>query len=308
MTLALVCTAVAVLCMPFWLGPLARRLDPNENVRLSAAAILLGTLLVEVSLVVLAAPVVSGALGTHSEMIGLCLFGDGSFGGLFISWTAAAFAVLFPVLWYQAWLRTKCVTAAMRAEATLGLHRQIDGIDLVRLPTASLVAYSIDGPDPQIVVSDGLVNLLADDELDLVVSHEVAHLRAGHGTVLRLLTALETPMPSLRWITTSVRVAIERSADEAAIRKDPARRSTLLDAILKVSAADVPMSVPAFTRRSGVVERAEALIAVPPTPTSFQLVATRFALGGAAVAGVMFVCGSAFATHAMFCLSHICCG
>ena len=114
-------------------------------------------------------------------------------------------------------------------------------------------------------------------------------------------------MSSLRYITAPVRVAMERSADEAAIRRDPVRRIALLDALLKVSNADLPVSVAAFMHRSGVVERAQALLTSPPAPTRLQRSVARLVLGGAAAGGVLVVGAWGFEAHMLLSMTGVCC-
>jgi Peptidase family M48 len=307
MTIVLAAVAVVILCMPGWLAPLTKRLDPHEALRICVAAVVIGAFLVELSLILFSVPVVFRALGMHSVAVSCHCLSVLSFGGLWLGWFTAPLAVLLPVLWRRGWMRARADADEMRAEPALGSHSQLDGIDLVRLPTDALVAYSIGDPNPQIVVSDGLVSLLASDELDVVVGHEVAHVRERHGRILRLLAGLEHPLPSLRWVTAPVRVAMERGADEIAVRRDPLRREALLDALMKVTDADVPVAVAAFTQRSGVVERATALLVAPPVLTRLQRVNARLALGGAATFGVAVAAAWAFAAHLLLLMIGVCC-
>jgi len=307
MTVVLVTIGIAILSMPRWMSPLTRRLDPREAVRMCVGAVVLGAILVEVSLILFAVPVISHALGLKSLSVSCHFLSDLTPGGLPVGWLIAVLAAALPVLVRRGWLRANAVTEAMRAEPSLGSHRSYNGIDLVQLPTESLIAYSIGTPDPQIVVSDGLASLLSPDEFEAVVSHEAAHVHDDHGRMLRILAALETPVPSLRWITTSVRVAMERCADESAVRHDPAKRMALLDALLKVSDAHVPDSIAAFTQRSGVVERAHALLASPPAPTGLQRVLARVTVSGAAAGSVVLLAGWAFEAHMLMTMSGLCC-
>lgn len=307
MTVVLAAVAVVILFMPRWLSPLTRRLNPREAVRICVTAVALGALLLELSFVLFAVPAVLSALGIQSLLASCQFLGDLHLGGLQLGWIAAALAVLFPFLSRRGWSRARDEAEELRAEPGLGVHTSFDGIDLVQLPTPALVAYSIGDPDPQIVVSEGLIAFLAPEELDMVVGHEAAHVRDGHGRILRFLAALEYPLPSLRWTTSSVRLAVERSADEAAIGRNPVLRVVLLDALLKVGAADAPVAVAAFTHRSGVVERAHALLTAPPDPTRIQRIVGRATLGGAALCGVVVVGGWAFEAHMLLAMSGICC-
>jgi hypothetical protein len=306
-TLVLFALAVSVVCMPRWLSPLIRRLLPTERVHVGVAALMFGAFFIELSLVLLAVPAVLGAVGNESLAVACRRFlGDLAPGGLEVGWAALALAVLLPLLARRGWVHARSVADEMRAEPSLGTHGQLDGVDLVRLPTNALVAYSLGGPRPQIILSDGLAALLTPAELDVVIGHEMAHVRQGHGRLLRLLAAFETAVPAFRRVTSTLRVAVERSADEAATGQDPFRRHALLDALLKIGDAAVPTSVPAFTSRSGVVERAEALLCAPPQPTRVHRVVARMALGGAIASSLVVLGGWAFEAHMMLSMAGIC--
>lgn len=306
MTIVLFCMAVAFVTVPRWLSPVTRRLNPQQSIRIFVAAFTIGAALVELSLILFALPALFATAGNDSLAARCNLLGDLAPGGLLLSWMTAVLAVALPSVAYRAWRRAGEEAETMRAETTLGEHRPYEGVDLVRLPTGALIAYSLDGPDAQIVLSEGLVALLAPEELELVVSHEIAHVRGRHGRILRFLAAVETSVPPIRWITASVRLAMERCADEVAIRRDPDRRAALLDALLKVSAAQLPASIAAFTHRSGVVERAQALLAPPPAPTLMQRFAANVALIGVGSCGVVVLIGWAFEAHMLLAMTGTC--
>lgn len=70
--------------------------------------------------------------------------------------------------------------------------------------------FSVGGTDPMIVVSDGLVEALEDDELDAVLAHELAHIQNRDATVMTLATFLPTlvsdrPVAGLpRWLRSNL--------------------------------------------------------------------------------------------------------
>ncbi|WP_235735052.1 M56 family metallopeptidase [Nocardioides alcanivorans] len=84
------------------------------------------------------------------------------------------------------------------------------------------VAYCIPGFGHQrIVVSEGARGVLSPEELDAVLEHERAHLRARHDLVLEAFSALREAFP--RWVSSDaalreVRLLVEVLADRVAVR------------------------------------------------------------------------------------------
>ena len=132
----------------------------------------------------------------------------------------------------------------------------------------------------------------------------VSQLR--HCRTIRSLTAIETALPLVRWTTGALRIAMERCADEIAVAHDDRRRRALLDALVRVSTVDTPASVMAFTSRSGVVERAEALLAPPPVPTRLQQFAAFSTVAGGGALGVAIVSSWAYEAHMMLSMVGVC--
>lgn len=84
------------------------------------------------------------------------------------------------------------------------------------------VAYCVPGmAGSRVVVSAGAVGRLSAAELDAVLAHERAHLRARHDLVLEAFTAVHDAFP--RWVSSAaalaeVRLLVEVLADRAATR------------------------------------------------------------------------------------------
>lgn len=84
------------------------------------------------------------------------------------------------------------------------------------------VAYCVPGMSgARVVVSAGAVGRLSDVELDAVLAHERAHLRARHDLVLEAFSAVHQAFP--RWVSSAaalaeVRLLVEVLADRAAVR------------------------------------------------------------------------------------------
>jgi len=83
------------------------------------------------------------------------------------------------------------------------------------------LAYCLPGVRSRVVVSEGTLAALTDEEVAAILSHERAHLRARHDLVLEMFTAVHAAFP--RFVRSAsalgaVRVLIEMLADDAAVR------------------------------------------------------------------------------------------
>ena len=89
------------------------------------------------------------------------------------------------------------------------------------LDVAEPLAYCLPGVRSRVVVSEGTLTTLADNEIAAILSHERAHLRARHDLVLEMFTAVHAAFP--RFVRSAsaldaVRLLIELLADDAAVR------------------------------------------------------------------------------------------
>jgi Zn-dependent protease with chaperone function len=87
-------------------------------------------------------------------------------------------------------------------------------------------AYCVPGLRPRVVVSRGTVASLTPDELEAVLAHEQAHVRARHDLVLEGFTVLQAAFPAVvtsRHALEEVRLLVEVLADRAARRRHGAR-------------------------------------------------------------------------------------
>ncbi|MGL6235521.1 MAG: M56 family metallopeptidase [Segniliparus sp.] len=91
--------------------------------------------------------------------------------------------------------------------------------DLRLLAAEERFAYCLPGLRHRLVLSHGTVDSLAPSELEAVISHERAHLRARHDLILEAFTAIYEAFP--RFVRsaaalTSVRMLVEMLADDHA--------------------------------------------------------------------------------------------
>jgi Zn-dependent protease with chaperone function len=102
----------------------------------------------------------------------------------------------------------------------LGRHPRVgDGLRV--LDVDQPLAYCLPGVRSRVVVSQGALTALADNEVTAILSHERAHLRARHDLVLEMFTAVHAAFP--RFVRSAnaldaVRLLIEMLADDAAVR------------------------------------------------------------------------------------------
>jgi Zn-dependent protease with chaperone function len=95
------------------------------------------------------------------------------------------------------------------------------GTGLRILDVEEPLAYCLPGVRSRVVVSEGTLTTLADNEIAAILSHERAHLRARHDLVLEMFIAVHAAFP--RFVRSAsaldaVRLLIEMLADDAAVR------------------------------------------------------------------------------------------
>jgi Zn-dependent protease with chaperone function len=100
-------------------------------------------------------------------------------------------------------------------------HRPFAGDGLRILDVAQPLAYCLPGVRSRVVVSEGTLTTLSDNEVAAILTHERAHLRARHDLVLEMFTAVHAAFP--RFVRSAnaldaVRLLIELLADDAAVR------------------------------------------------------------------------------------------
>jgi Zn-dependent protease with chaperone function len=137
----------------------------------------------------------------------------------------------------------------LRAEPGIGSHEPRPGFDLVTLPGAAVVAYSLGGRRPQVVLSQGLCARLGSDGVAAVLAHEAAHVQARHDRWLLLVALCEAALWFAPWASRAsraVRVALECWADEEAARQ--VGRKALRGALLGAAGiAPIPWAAPALS-------------------------------------------------------------
>ncbi|MFJ7825624.1 M56 family metallopeptidase [Psychrobacillus sp. NPDC096623] len=94
--------------------------------------------------------------------------------------------------------------------------------DFIIISNPAPIAITMGFVKPKIVISTGLINLLTDDELKAVISHEIYHKDNRDPLKIFLLSLCASTIgyiPILKWFNHQYRIIQEVLADEFAIRK-----------------------------------------------------------------------------------------
>ncbi|MEU8251310.1 M56 family metallopeptidase [Nonomuraea sp. NPDC048916] len=112
----------------------------------------------------------------------------------------------------------------------------VPGVRVLDHPSAA--AYCVPGLRSQVVVSEGALKLLSEDELTAVLAHEAAHVRERHDLVLLPFAALRRALPWSKVVgdaQAQVELLVEMAADDRARRYCSPRR--LATALLRFGTA-----------------------------------------------------------------------
>ncbi|MEZ0352645.1 M56 family metallopeptidase [Mycobacterium sp. pR1184] len=126
--------------------------------------------------------------------------------------------------------------------------------DLRVLEVAEPLAYCLPGVRSRVVVSEGTLTKLNNDEVSAILTHERAHLRARHDLVLEAFTAVHAAFPRLVRSSNAlgaVQLLVELLADDAAVRA--AGRTPLARALVACAAGRAPSGALAAGGPSTVV-------------------------------------------------------
>lgn len=286
---AVAVAALALLVLPGLAGRVGTRLAPGEWAWLCALALGAGALVLEVALVLRAAPGVLDAAGVDtvaaacSRVIAPLLVG-----GPVVTWAAAVAAVALAAAAVAAVAGGRRVRLRLAADLWLGESRRIAGHDVIVLPLSRPLAASFATDRGTIVVSSGLLDRLAPEEVDAVVGHEAAHLARRHHrhlTVAAAVAPLLGRLPGVGRSLAALHLALERCADEDAAAGTAGGRDVLRRCLLRLLDLPAPPAgLAAFAEARTIAARVEALAAAPPTAGTAAHLAMY--APGVAVAGV----------------------
>lgn len=263
MIFGLVGIALALLYFPLFAFRLGRRLPSRDWSRMATTSLITGASALLLSLLFIAAPPMLRAVGA-GELARLCdeFLGHLPHGTPMTGWIAAGLFTASIVFGTLNTFRTTRTLRALTVEPFVGTHVPTPEFDLVLLPSPARLAYSRQAARPQVVVTEGLVELLSKEEFRILLRHEAAHLRYRHERELQVLAILRFALAWLPGLSKSVsvaRLAMERLADEEAAGPGVPRRRALARALVVTVSGAAPDAVPAFNHVQGLLERVEAM-------------------------------------------------
>lgn len=276
MMLALVGVALGLLVLPAITARVGRRLPPREWAWLCAAALGAGLALLEIGLVLRAAPPALRAVGV-GWLASACerLLGPLVAGGPALGWAAGSGALALPTVAVVVWRRERRTRRRLAGELWLGERRVVAGHAVVVLPVTRPLALSFElaKHDQVIVVSEGLVRALEDSQTEAVVRHEAAHLRWGHQRLLTLANVAERTLgrlPAVARSAAELHLAVERWADEQAAQPSPESRRAVRDSLVALAGLSPVAGVAGFADADTVAARLLALESPPARPPVSQ--------------------------------------
>lgn len=243
-----------------------RRGHPAHWTRNALTLQLTGFVLVEVGLMLWAVPALLDLVGA-TDLARICrrMLDGLAPGGWPAGAAAGAAASALATLAFRGAWRVRSAQRRMRVEPWLGTHYQRYDHHLVVLPTDDLVAYTVGGRSPQVVISQGLVETVGGELTDAVCAHEAAHAQHKHHRFIVALGAISSAFawfPPARRAVAAVQFGLERWADEEAGESTNGREG-VRHALLAVTLARLGPEVAAFGSDT-IAERARALSGSPP--------------------------------------------
>lgn len=155
-----------------------------------------------------------------------------------------------------------------------------------------LFAFSMPGPGRRVAISTGLIEALDPDEFEAVMAHERSHASHRHDRHLLIADLAVAVVPALSPVRRRLRFALERWADESAVRELGGDRERLAHTLARVAFAHAE-SVPTLAHVGGlgVAARVEALLRPP------VFVHQRWWFALATIAGVIVAGAAAIQAH-----------
>jgi bla regulator protein blaR1 len=178
-----------------------------------------------------------------------------------------------------------------------------DGQRISVLRTIEPIAYAVPGKPGCVVVSQGMLDALGPRERQVLFAHERAHLHEQHHRYLLTGELAVAVVPFLRPLADQLRLATERSADEAAAAAVGGDRRLVAQTISKAAITTASYHGLLGAVGGGSVPlRVRSLLAPPSNPVTVGL----GMLGVGATAMLAIGAGSVQAHHIAELVGHLC--
>lgn len=270
MGLLILAIGAVLVAIPGMFSRWGRRVQPATWARLSGACLVGGFATIEVAALLYAVPsLVARVSGGAVESICYRMIEQFAPGGLPAAVFFGAVASMLPVWALRTLRHVRRTRHQVFVAADIGCHTSHMGYDVVTLDTPNPIAFSVRAPAPQIVLSTATTSCLSDEQLNLVLNHEAAHLDHHHQAYLSAAGVVDACLgivPFTRRSTAELRLALERWADEAATGAPPARR-VLRVALRSVAATMLDPAIAGLSPIDNLAERMVALGQPPVSPT-----------------------------------------
>lgn len=258
--LSLVLLAVPALCTPLVL----RARHPSAWAMVAASSLGAGFVLFEVSLIHASLPLAFTLLGLDG-LARACRQLGGHLFGAAPPFSAMAGVTALVVLIRAGRGLHRLVTAnqLLHEGRELGTRAAVGNVEVVSVPFTERLALAVPGASPLVLVSRGVLANLALSEVAVVVRHEVAHLRHRHIRFLLVGAAVRSGLGFLPWVgwsEDSLRLALERWADEEAADGQVERWEHVKSALAKLSAGLPRADEGTVAARVAAAERAAARV------------------------------------------------
>lgn len=262
---------------------IGRRFHPAHRARLIVGLLLTGLLAVEAGLVLWSVPVVLDLFG-FVDLAQVCrrILGGATPGGTTGGVMALAGAAWIAGAVMFGWGRVLWTQRRLRVESALGSGQVGDGYDLHTLTSSRRVAYTVGGRRPQIVVTTALIEQLSPTVIEVILAHERVHARSQHHRFLAVAGGVDAALGWLapvRKAVDSLRLSLERWADEDASQSSPSGRDQVKNALLSACLAEVPGAA-GFGKPEMVAARISALDEPAPSQFSATLASVYLGFGG----------------------------
>jgi Zn-dependent protease with chaperone function len=235
MALILVAVGLAMLLLPGMFMRFGAEVGPKEWARAMGVSLLAGLFVLQCGLVLASVPLMfaigeakyepHGVIERHIAPGGplvqaLCLVGAVLVAG------RCAYSVA-----RMLWLRRLAYRAA-----SLGQITMFGEVDAVVVPSRERMAFALERGVSVPVVTSGLVELLSENEIAAVVSHEQVHLRHRHSRFLGLAEVVNAALPFGFGSKSAVamHLAVERWADEESTARSDSWRTVLERALRSI--------------------------------------------------------------------------